>query len=124
MTTLGDATSTRSPPRGLPARVARALLEFKRRLTESHGDRFEEMRLFGSYARGEQHGDSDVDVLLLFRDRLGLREDLPVFDHVAAVDVAEQVWLSPLIYSRAEYEERMAHENDLVLDIQRDGILV
>ena len=49
-----------------PANVRGAVEELKRRLESRFGPRLLEVRLFGSYARGEQDDESDVDVLLLF----------------------------------------------------------
>ena len=41
--------------------------EFARRALEKCGDRIESIVLFGSVARGEARGDSDIDVLVVWR---------------------------------------------------------
>ena len=72
------------------AEVKRSLLAYKPYLQEHY--RVEELGIFGSYVRGEQTADSDVDVLVEFSrvpsllrfinlenylsDRLGLKVDL------------------------------------------------
>lgn len=52
-------------PRRLPPSLELALSEYAERLRRLFGERLLELRLFGSYARGEAHEDSDVDVLVL-----------------------------------------------------------
>ncbi|NSW78407.1 MAG: nucleotidyltransferase domain-containing protein [Chthonomonadetes bacterium] len=54
--------------RRLPQNVRLALLELKRALVQMYGERLEGIYLYGSYARGDFTQDSDVDVLVVFRD--------------------------------------------------------
>lgn len=59
----------------LTADELRALLaEFKAGLAALYGGRLRGVYLFGSYARGEQRDDSDVDVLVVL-DRIGRYSD-------------------------------------------------
>lgn len=49
----------------MPPHLRPILLELRARLSTSFGARLQEVRLFGSYARGEATEESDVDVLVL-----------------------------------------------------------
>lgn len=42
--------------------------DVKRVLTELYGDRLDRVMLFGSYARGDFHEESDVDYLVVLND--------------------------------------------------------
>jgi predicted nucleotidyltransferase len=42
--------------------------DVKQALTELDGDRLDRVVLFGSYARGDFHNESDVDYLVVLRD--------------------------------------------------------
>lgn len=42
--------------------------EVKQSLTELYGDRLDQVVLYGSYARGDFHAESDVDFLVVLRD--------------------------------------------------------
>jgi len=42
--------------------------EVKRALTALYGERLERVILYGSYARGDFHAESDVDYLVVLRD--------------------------------------------------------
>ena len=49
----------------LPERVRLALVELKEALSGLCGERLRGVYLYGSYARGDFHPDSDVDVLIV-----------------------------------------------------------
>lgn len=49
----------------LPQIVQRALEELKQALLDLYGDQLQGLYLYGSYARGTAHKDSDVDVLVV-----------------------------------------------------------
>lgn len=49
----------------LPVAVQEAVGEFKQRLQKRYGDRLGRLVLYGSYARGDFHEESDVDLLIV-----------------------------------------------------------
>lgn len=88
------------------------------------GSRLVSVRLFGSYARGEAHEDSDVDCLVLL-DRVDRTDDRAVTD--LAGDLTWQIGgvvISPLIMSAAAFEEWKSRERRTPLEIEREGILL
>jgi len=74
--------------------------------------------LFGSYARGEAHEGSDIDLMVIketsrrFNDRIG--------------DVLELnntlMTLEPLVYSPLEFETMKKQKRDFILTIEEEGI--
>ena len=44
--------------------------EVKQALTKLYGDRLDRVVLYGSYARGDFHAESDVDFLVVLRDEV------------------------------------------------------
>lgn len=107
----------------LPAPVREALAEYRARLEAQFPGRVAGFRLFGSYARGAAHEESDVDVMVLIRD-------LTWEDRSAAVDAAcavalerdFEVDLSPLVWSPEEFQLRRDRELAIALDIVSEGI--
>lgn len=56
-------------PKPLTTDQLRALSQdVKQALTELYGDRLDRVILYGSYARGDFHNESDVDYLVVLRD--------------------------------------------------------
>lgn len=56
-------------PQPLTAEQLTALsADVKKALTDLYGDRLDRVILYGSYARGDFHADSDVDYLVVLRD--------------------------------------------------------
>lgn len=46
-------------------KVKKLLIRVKEYLAERYGNRIKQVILYGSYARGEQHKDSDIDILVV-----------------------------------------------------------
>ncbi|OGQ26061.1 MAG: hypothetical protein A2138_21045 [Deltaproteobacteria bacterium RBG_16_71_12] len=113
--------SVRTAP--LSPRIAQALAEFRRKLEARFGDRLLELRLFGSWARGEANENSDVDVFVLLRT-MTQADWRDVVNEAAAVGLELDLAVSPTIFDQARYQEWRRQERGLVMDIQRQGIPV
>ncbi len=113
-----------SPNPHPPSPVAAALARFHAALAGRFGARLREVVLFGSWARGEAHEDSDVDVLVLV-DELDENERREVMDLAYDADAADReawVGISPLPYSTAQAAELRCRERLLFREIARDGV--
>jgi uncharacterized protein len=107
--------------RDLPTRVRSAIQELKQRLDERFSTRLRDFRLFGSYARGDWHEDSDVDVVIVV-EGLDRRERDALFDISWEVRVERMVPLAPLALSTDEWRTLTARGYLLASDIEREGI--
>ena len=107
----------------LPSSVVQALQHFRVSLDERFGPRVREVRLFGSYARGEANEDSDVDVFVSI-DGLTGAERSDVLDLAYYADLAgeEDVLLSPLAHSTEQADDLRRRERRLLRDIDREGV--
>ena len=106
----------------LPAIVETTLQAFLAGVRERFGPRVVEIRLFGSYARGDATADSDVDCPVLL-DRVDQDDDRAISD--LAADLTWQiagVVVSPMTMSVAEFEAWKALERRTPLEIEREGI--
>lgn len=109
----------------LPPHVAASLARFRASLVARFDGRLREATLFGSYARGEAHEESDVDVLIVIDD-LTESERRDVMDLSWAADYAdpdgEWAGLSPLPFSTADVARMRSLERRLWTEIARDGV--
>lgn len=106
----------------LPPLVRANVDAFVGALRARFGSRLEAVRLFGSYARGEAHDESDVDCLVLL-DRLDAGDDRAVTD--IAGDLTWQIGgvvISPLVMTVEAFEKWRATERRTPLAIEREGI--
>lgn len=104
----------------LPDELWRRLQRAKEIVTRLLGNRLCEVRLFGSYARGDFDEDSDVDLLVV-----GEAIDAGERDLVARSvhDLSDGAFVfSPLVLSLDRWTELRRREQILAQDIEREGI--
>jgi len=105
----------------MPASLRGPLSAYAERLRRVFGSRLRDVRLFGSYARGEADEDSDVDVLVLI-DGLTDMEIGTAAGEAAEVILASKLQLAPLPMSTQRFEELRRRERLLAHDIDVEGI--
>jgi predicted nucleotidyltransferase len=93
--------------------------EARRRL----GSDLQEVRLFGSRARGEGNEDSDIDLAVIV-NRAGAERRDELLDLAFDLGLQYPVRLAPLVLERPRLEALRQRERRLVHDIDRDGIPV
>lgn len=107
----------------LPEAVRACLQDLTRRLQQELGDNLLEVRLFGSYARGEARPDSDVDVLVLVREApLAVREQVSAL--AADVGLDHDLVVSTLTWD-AEHLKRHEELDTLLLrSLRAEGVVL
>lgn len=102
--------------------VRTVVAHFAQEPRKRSGDAVRDVRLFGSFAQGRAHEDSDVDVSVVL-DHADFDTRRKVIDLATDVGLlAHDVLLSPTIFDRETYERWRAQVRPLVKDIERDGI--
>ncbi|MBI4699583.1 MAG: nucleotidyltransferase domain-containing protein [Deltaproteobacteria bacterium] len=107
--------------RSVPASLRPALEQLARRLRELFGDRLRELRLYGSYARGEASEDSDVDVLVVV-DGLTDLEIGAAAGEAAPVVLATGLPLAPLPMSSEHLAELRRDDRLFARVLDEEGI--
>lgn len=95
--------------------------EFKQNLLERYGVRFAKLILFGSYARGDFHEESDVDFLVVLNDEKvqGGKEVFFVSDIVSKLTLKYDKLVSflPVSYLRLQDAQTIFYRN-----VRREGV--
>jgi predicted nucleotidyltransferase len=75
-----------------------------------------EVYLYGSFARGEVHEGSDIDLLVIgdFKDRF--------FDRIGKVLELTDLPVEPLVYTVEEFEEFKESQNPFIIEILKTAI--
>jgi len=109
--------------RKVPEPIKELTNEFISEISNLYGDRLDKVILFGSYARGDYHKDSDIDYLVVLKDK-----DVNSYKEISH--------LSPTTYELSlKYlmsvsaipvsSERFDHyKSPLLINVHEDGILL
>jgi predicted nucleotidyltransferase len=85
------------------------------------GDRLREIRLFGSYARGDADEESDVDVLVVVDGLTDLEIGVVATESVPVM-LAHHIDLSPLPMSTSRLDELRRSERLLARTLDEEGV--
>lgn len=103
--------------------IRKALAEFRKELVNLLGDNLLEVRLFGSRARGDAEPDSDVDVMLLVRERTENLRDR-VMDVSAPLSLKYELVIMTLIMTPEELADEEDMETLLYSSLMKEGIVI
>ncbi len=83
-----------------------------------------EVRLFGSYARGEAHTESDVDVAVIIDDPLTHAERVWPMGLAGELLLHHDLVISPIVLAKSELELLQRREDALASDLAAQGIVL
>jgi predicted nucleotidyltransferase len=80
--------------------------------------------LYGSYARGENKKDSDIDILILIdKDKVTYQDEKRIKYPLYDLEFETGNVISPLVFSRADWENRHSI-TPFYKNVKREGILL
>ena len=85
-------------------------------------DKLIDVRLFGSYARGDYNDDSDIDVMVILdMSDTGIRKSRHDICRIAAMlELQYNVTISPVLYGKEEYASRKSF--GFCKNVEREGV--
>ena len=108
-------TGTESPIKDI-------LQELKDGLKKRYGRKLKSMMLFGSYARGEQRDDSDIDIAIILEDFSHACAEIErTGDIVSSLSLKFDTLISLVPIKENDWRKR---KTALISNIKRDGIAV
>ncbi len=117
----------------LPPGVAEALSNFTEKLLERFGEQVHRIILYGSFARGEAHAESDVDVMVVvgweferlpggwYRSPYGDPRWEAIIDLSVEATLACERYVSPLVLSETLFR---SSRGDAAAEARREGIVL
>ena len=97
--------------------------ELKRRLVSELGDRIDSIILYGSVARNEAREESDIDILVVIKDK-----DIEIYDKISKIrtdiDLDNNTLTSLLLLSRKELERYIKLGSPLIEGIMKEGAIL
>lgn len=95
--------------------------EFKEELKEVLGEKFMDLILFGSYARGDFSTDSDIDLLLIVKERLSSEEKERVSSICATFSLKYDIVISCFDYP---YDVFNRYNTPFLLNVKDEGVKI
>lgn len=107
---------------GTESFIKEILQELKEELRNRYGSKFKRMMLFGSYARGEQRSDSDIDIAIILEDFSHACAEIErTGDIVSSLSLKFDTLISLVPIKEKDWRKR---KTVLISNIKRDGVAV
>ncbi len=90
----------------MPDDIRNIVYKLSLQLRDLLGSRLSKVILYGSYARGDNHDHSDVDVMILVKmtDAEIKRIENDVYDMAFEIEIETGIDISPIIKNQEQYE--------------------
>lgn len=106
----------------LDPRLCQLLTEFRHELKKLYGEQLVQLILYGSYARGQAHADSDVDVAVILKPPiLPATEILRIGEVKTLLNLKYDELLSVLPIAESDFKTK---DTPLLANIHREGMIV
>lgn len=102
--------------------LSEILITLRTGLSELLDDRFEDLYLYGSQARGDAQSDSDIDVLVVLQGDFDYFEMIERTSYLTAeLSLENDTVISCVFVTKKDYQQR---RTPLLINIRREGNLV
>ena len=105
----------------IQTRYQEAVDEFLRRVLEKYRNKIEGIILFGSVARGDAREDSDVDLLVVVKER-DIADMKEIYGIAFEVSMEYSVEVSPKVYGAREVLKRLELGAPFINEVLKEGV--
>jgi predicted nucleotidyltransferase len=105
----------------MATKIKKLLTELKKGLIQIYGERLTGLYLYGSYARGEEQSDSDIDVMIVLNEYKSYGREIDrTGELVSRLSLDYSISISRVIMTEAQW---MAGDTPLLHNIRAEGVL-
>ena len=107
----------------LQGRQGKALMDFRDRVVKELGNRINAIILYGSVARGEAGEESDIDVLIVGRDK-EVRSKVSEISYEIDYENSFETFITSVYYTKEEIEHRIKVRSSFIFEVLKDGVVL
>ncbi|SHK47678.1 nucleotidyltransferase domain-containing protein [Desulforamulus aeronauticus] len=107
----------------LPVDISQALDDFCQELRQKLPNDIVEIRLFGSMAKGLAVTDSDIDVLIVLKNKSELVKEL-ILETQVDINLKYDVFISIILKSQIEFSYPAFRQSLFFRNLQEEGIML
>ena len=96
---------------------------FIKYLTNLYPEQIVSIELFGSKARGYAQHDSDIDILIIVKDRNSIDRN-KIYDYVLDAELNHGIDISLKIYNKDDFDQLVKLNVPFVSNIQKEGVIL
>ncbi len=101
-----------------------AVLELKKRLQDRYGDRLVRFLVFGSYARGEQTPELDIDLFVTLQGIVDTKTKFTIWDIAFDIELEFDVILDVKVHSEENLQNKVLRITPFVINVMKEGCSV
>lgn len=105
----------------LPVHIAKALEDFCQELRAKMPENIVEIRLFGSLAKGIAAPDSDIDVLIVLKNKDELSKEI-ILNTQVETNLKYDLFISIILKSQDEFSYPVFRETLFFRNLQEEGV--
>jgi predicted nucleotidyltransferase len=103
-------------------KIKKITKELKQKLSKLYGDRLEKLIVYGSYARGQQTENSDIDIAVVLNGKISKSYEISrMIGVITDLNLEHSVLISVYPVSSGDYS---TVNSPLMMNLRRDGIAV
>ena len=108
--------------RGMENRIKAIIAELKKKLEDLYGSRLKQLIVYGSYARGQQTDDSDIDIAVVLDGDISQSSEISrMVGAITDLNLEYSVLISVYPVSTADYS---SVNSPLMINLRREGVPV